>query len=311
MLLVLNGRAQEISVGQMPKLPALDTSSSIDPAKVSDVGDRIRELFSRIDSIKYLSEQNSRGDSYYASLLWKQVGKEFSYSILSIDRPSETEIHEEASFDGKRCYIYEPPKTQIVVRDGLPNMAGPRVFASPLMLYSFLSVDDKFLPLELLDANSTLWKNLISRMSFVGLRDFGGKKCLAVRFSKSFDQNVRKAADYVVYFDATTLLPQGWQSYDLEGYMIAELEVLDLKRVPVTDSKTLFCYPTRYKVTQYQWLGTFSVAGKPAKYYKSVREQSFGDVSINDLITDDIPIDFMQGNSIYDENANRVIAFPK
>jgi hypothetical protein len=307
--LALSLHAQDIPEAKVPRLPQAEELPNVD-FDLTKIVQRLEELFTNCKSLQYVSERNSEDSPSYARLAWKETGEAFSFDFLSRDNIAKEELHKLVSFDGKRNFSLILPGSQVLLRDGRPELEVLNSFDSPLLLYSFLRTSAEPFTLSSLQPESSEWANLASRMKFLGKKTFDDKEVLAIRFTKGYNKDVKQLADYDVYFDPKTLLPIAWEAYDTEGFLIEQFRMLETGTIE-SDKKSLFVYPIRFSITQFQWLAKISGPNGPVRFFKNTRERKLSDVKIESLSPEDLQFDLTQGDSIYDENADFLIAIPK
>jgi hypothetical protein len=302
--------AQPIPVDRIPRLQEITANLDKNFDNNNFIGN-LKDKFSKISSFEYVSQRNTPQDKTYATLSWKEMGNNYYYDLSSIDHLANTEVRQIVAFDGKRTSTFNGGNGFIEIQNGEIPWIAPKVFPSPLDIYSFLEVDGKFMSLNDLNSTSSLWKNLSSRILYIGTQTLMDRNCIVVRFMGSFDQHIKQKADYDVYLDRQTFMPIGWQAFDSQKCLIEQLEVIDFKTTLGKTDNVSFIYPSHYRITQYQWPGIVTGPKGVVKYFKSVRDEYFNDVQINSLSTEDLQIDPEMAKSIVDVNSRVVIPIPK
>lgn len=199
----------------------------------------------------------------------------------------------------------------IEVKNGERKVGPPTVYPSPLDLYSFLNLDNKFLSFNEINSTSSLWIDLDSRVSYVGTGKFLDRDCIVLRFSGSFDHHTYQKADYDVFVDPLTSIPLGWQAFDSKKHLIEQYEALDFKTIVGETNSISFTYPSHSRTTQYQWAGTLTGPNGVIKYYKSIRDEFYDDVQINSLSPNDLKIDRSLANAVLDLDSGVLSRIPK
>jgi hypothetical protein len=297
------------------KASRIISANSANPSETVNVAKvlaTLKDRLSKIDSLAYAVHRGTPQSEVYSSFSWKEIGNNYWCDIASVNN-SKTggfNMHYIASFDGKRTSVLRK-NGDIEIRNG--EIAGllPSVYHSPLDIYSFLKVEDKFLCLNYLNSNTSLWSNLKSRVSYVRTEKFTGRDCFVLRFLGGFDQRLQEKADYDVYFDSVTLMPLGWRAFDSQKNLIEQLEVLEFKTIIGKSNASPFMYPDHYRFTDYQSPLMQKEPSGIVNHSKGVRDVHLDDVQINSLSPEDIQIDPSVAKAIIDVDAHGAIPIPR
>jgi hypothetical protein len=296
--------AEPIPEDQVPRLPEINTRTVDKTFNTNKVVESLKNTFSQISSFAFAEERTQKNEVYWA-LCWKEIGDNYCYEVTC------GELDLITAFDGKRRSVLNGNRGIIYIKNGDLLERRPTNLPSPLDLYSFLNVDGKFLSLNELRPNSSIWNNLTARMTYAGTQKFMDRNCIVMRFSGSFNHPMKQKADYDVYFDAHSLMPMGWRAFDNRKFMIEQLEAMDFKTISGKTNSSSFTYPSHCKITEYQWPGTLTGPNGVIKYYKSVRDEHYDEVEINSLSPEDVQIDRSLASAIIDEDSNVVTRLPK
>ena len=299
--------AQPVPEDQVPELPEIKPDIAKESFDVNSVVEHLKNSFSQINSFAF-AEQRSQSNEAYWTLCWKEIGNSYYHEVTS---GNSNEIDNIIAFDGKRTSILHRGSNIIYIKSGERTTLMPTNLPSPLDLYSFLNVDNRFLSVKELRSDSLIWSNLAGRITYAGTQKFLDRDCIVFRFSDSFNHIMDEKSDYDVYFDADSLMPIGWKAFDKHKLMIEQFEALDFKIITDKANSILFSYPSHGRTTEYQWHGTMTTPNGVIKYIKSVRDEPYDKVEINSLSPEDVEIDPSLAKVIIDADSNVVTRLPK
>jgi hypothetical protein len=299
-------RAQPIPESNVPKLPDIDARTTAEHFDKNAFVASLRSHFAGIESFGYVIKEGDMNDLRTQAyvLTWKELGDQYHTTMTTNDH-----VDHDIAYDGKRS-SHLSLSGMLWVHNGESEAALPRVFPSPLDVYSFLNFDNTYLSLSRLRPDSPIWKDLANRIDYAGTASFLDHDCIVLRFWGSFNQYMKKKADYDVFFDAKTLVPLGWQAYDNRKDMIEELAAEDLQNLTGRNKRIAFTCPTHCKRTSYQWPGTITGPHGRIEFDKGSFEEAYQDVEVNDLDPADVAIDYTQVKEVFDSDAKTSVRLP-
>jgi hypothetical protein len=296
--------AEPVAVDQMPRLPEIDANVSKEAFDRDALVNHLKATFSQINSFAFSEKRTQESEGYWA-LCWREIGDKYCYELIS-----GNEIDVITAFDGKRRSVWKGGEIIFTKNGDLPARR-PTNLPSPLDIYAFLNVNGKYLSMNELGPDSSVWNDLSERITYGGHQQFIGRDCIMARVSGIFNYAIKQYADYDVFFDPATSIPLGWRSYDSQRFMIEQLEAFDFKTITGKANSSSFTYPSHCKVTEYQWPGTITGPGGVVRFYKSVRDERYDDVIINDLTPAEVQINPSLAKEIIDEDAKVVTQISK
>jgi hypothetical protein len=293
----------------VPKLPVISAKVAKQNFDRHAFVELLRTKFSQVMSYGFTYHYYVPTNRNYFVETWKEMGDQHSYEL---DLPGRRQ-HEIYAFDGTQTKMQHNGGNGIMVHKGeFPERQPLFDYQSPLDIYAFLNSDPffishaRFLSMKRLAPDAAIWKDLADHIDYAGTVRFLGRDCFVLRFHRAWAQSQDKEAVYDVSFDPVTSTPLRWQSYDLQGYRIEELALVDTQPFAENPENGPLPFTPHYTRLQYQHPGILTSNGKVIQYYKDgACDESFDEVALNTLKPEDLQIDESQIKVMVDVDTHK------
>lgn len=277
-----------------------------------EIANTCLDSLNRIESIRYnVRGYNKTNHSPSFEMDWWEMRGKCRYKYRQLNAMGDQDFSSGYGYDGETYTRTSSSPNTIYTKRGFwpfpPWIRNMYFITSPFdFLIQRTGVDPWSQPNLQLLKTAEAWEHFLKCAEMIGRENFHGRDCVAVRVRGGRDRFIEDLDTYyVVYFDCKMgWMPAGWKEYDLENRLLAELEVLDVAKVP-DHLGDFVCLPRKLKVSFFA-VNNKRVYEQPTNY----QHYEFGGISLDSLEDFDFALDVTLVKNIFDEDKNQFSQAP-